>query len=387
MSSNRTPARTVRRQRGAAAVMFIVMAIMLLGMGGFAIDMSRAFVMRNELQNAADAAALAGAGALYRESYVPDWADARTAAQTAVVRNKSENKDLALGLVEVGWWNLDAVINPVSPSLPVVLGEIPAPTPTASYGAMVKVTVTKGGGANGGPMAMTLGRLLGVSDIPVSATAYAAVAKPPGTVNENFLIPFTIPTCFFEPGMLPDLWNSSTNKPVLPPVPFVIASGATAGHQNQCSPSCQCGQWTTFGEDDNSVPGVEDLIMNGNPDPVSFGDEINISPGTKASLYTDVETYLAGKEVAVAIIDQDSMMASAGTKATVEGFACIKILGAKKGGGSPSTTCRTWDGKPFEHGVEDNKCVIAQFSEAPCTVSGSGSSTSSTTILPPRLVY
>lgn len=53
-----------RRQRGAVAVAFILMAILLIGFVGLAVDSARLFVSKTELQNAADSCALAAAAAL-----------------------------------------------------------------------------------------------------------------------------------------------------------------------------------------------------------------------------------------------------------------------------------------------------------------------------------
>jgi len=49
------------RQRGAAAVLVALSLVVLVGMVGIVVDLGRLFVMRSELQNAADACALAAA--------------------------------------------------------------------------------------------------------------------------------------------------------------------------------------------------------------------------------------------------------------------------------------------------------------------------------------
>src|SRR5687767_12232606 len=50
-----------RRQEGAVAVMVALSLGVLLGLAGIVIDVGRLFVLRSELQNAADACALAAA--------------------------------------------------------------------------------------------------------------------------------------------------------------------------------------------------------------------------------------------------------------------------------------------------------------------------------------
>ena len=48
------------------------------------------------------------------------------------------------------------------------------------------------------------------------------------------------------------------------------------------------GEWTSFLIDANNVPTIRDLIVNGNPDPLTVGDNIYIQPGTKSVLYSDL---------------------------------------------------------------------------------------------------
>lgn len=55
----------LRNQRGATAIMVSSAMVMLVGFVALAIDLSHLYVVKNELQNAADAGALAGAQALY----------------------------------------------------------------------------------------------------------------------------------------------------------------------------------------------------------------------------------------------------------------------------------------------------------------------------------
>ena len=53
-----------RRQQGAVAIAFILLAALLIGFVGFGLDVGRLYVSKTELQNAADACALSAAGAL-----------------------------------------------------------------------------------------------------------------------------------------------------------------------------------------------------------------------------------------------------------------------------------------------------------------------------------
>lgn len=64
MSLNRNRQNVHRRQTGAVAVAFILLFVALLGFAGLAIDAGRLYISKTELQNAADACALAAASAL-----------------------------------------------------------------------------------------------------------------------------------------------------------------------------------------------------------------------------------------------------------------------------------------------------------------------------------
>ena len=66
--------------------LFIVLFIVFLAI---AVDLGRLYIVKNELQNAADAAALAGAKELYQTSQYIDANAVNTAAQNCALQNKS----------------------------------------------------------------------------------------------------------------------------------------------------------------------------------------------------------------------------------------------------------------------------------------------------------
>ncbi len=57
------------RERGSITLWLLGLAVMLMPLGGLALDLSRSFSERRALASAADAAALAGAGALDEGRY------------------------------------------------------------------------------------------------------------------------------------------------------------------------------------------------------------------------------------------------------------------------------------------------------------------------------
>ena len=58
--------RIFKQERGAVLVLVGVLMFVLIGFAALAIDLGHLYVVRNELQNAADSGALAGAHNLYK---------------------------------------------------------------------------------------------------------------------------------------------------------------------------------------------------------------------------------------------------------------------------------------------------------------------------------
>jgi Flp pilus assembly protein TadG len=244
----------------------------LLTFGAFAVDMPRVATARNELQNAADAAALAGASKLLASNSGPDWPDAASESSAAVSLNRSDGVALTAASVQTGYWNLTGT--------PSTL-EAQTMTPSTYDVPAVQVTVTRGSGVNGGAVSLLLGGFLDYLSTPASATA-VAVAAAPSTVGAGGLFPMVIDRC-----VLDQYWNAQTNEPTIDPstgqpYEFQIGNGQTYGG------TCQAGQWTSFLINANDVPTVRGLIASGNPGPISIGDNIWIEPGVKTTLYSDV---------------------------------------------------------------------------------------------------
>lgn len=74
MTTQETSRTGARRQRGAVGLIMPAMLIAIFSVGALAVDVARLIVVRNELQNAADAAALAGAAACIRPTRRPTGA-------------------------------------------------------------------------------------------------------------------------------------------------------------------------------------------------------------------------------------------------------------------------------------------------------------------------
>ena len=88
----------LNNQKGISAIIIAVCLVMLIGFIALSIDVSHLVVARNELQNAADSGALAGAAELYTDDGKSVDTDANQTGFDAAVANLSEQSP-----VEVNW--------------------------------------------------------------------------------------------------------------------------------------------------------------------------------------------------------------------------------------------------------------------------------------------
>lgn len=179
-------------QRGVAGVTVAILIGLIVMMAAFAIDIGHALVTRNELQNAADAAALSAGsqlGQIYlalppgdqqnmsRDLTPLEQSQIITSGETAGYANKASdvaNITIAAGEVELGTWDLNAKTF----------------TPTVTRPNAIQVTARRDGAANG-PITTFFAGIFGVNSMNVSATAVAALGTaggptPPGAVNAPF---------------------------------------------------------------------------------------------------------------------------------------------------------------------------------------------------------
>jgi len=182
--------------RGATAVMVALSLTVLLAMAAAAIDVGHALVARNELQNAADAAALAGArtlGIAY-EGMTPaemaiytltggDQAAIVAAAQATGVLNKAAAVDVAVNTadIQIGLW--DSATRTF--------------TATANQPRSVRVATHRDGSANG-PISTFLAGVVGMTSVNVSAVATAELTAIGSTPLGALDFPVAISELFFS---------------------------------------------------------------------------------------------------------------------------------------------------------------------------------------------
>ncbi|SDC50996.1 Putative Tad-like Flp pilus-assembly [Cupriavidus sp. YR651] len=298
-----------RYQRGAVGIMMPFMLISVLSVGALAMDVAHLVIVRNELQNAADAAALAGAAGLYPANPNPAWTNGVTKGTNAIALNKAAGTTLATGTVQAGYWNLTGTPAGLQPQ------DI---TPGTNDVPAVQVTISRSAGNNGGPVATLLAQVFDGGAKGTTATAVAVLAAP-GIIGNGGLFPVALSQCLYN-----YYWNSATNQPKIDPAtnkPYLFRIGS-AYHYGLC----ESGQWTTFKSTDNSATATRDLILNGNPAPVAIGDQIWIQDGTKTSNYNFITV---NKDYVMPVTNS----LNAGSLGPITAFAAFHVTAAVGGSG------------------------------------------------------
>lgn len=338
-------------QRGAVTLLVALTLPLLLGAAALVIDLAWLRVVRAELQNAADAAALAGAQPLTTAlPSAAQWTQAEEQARQAVTLNRAAGAPLQTGEVQTGYWNpwqSGAALQPLPHS------------PGAQEVPAVRVTVRRATGHNGGPVDTFLARLWDQAAVPLGASATAARVSP-GTLQPGGVFPLAVSQCLYA-----QFWDSSANPPGprLDPAtgaPYIFQMGS-AYHFG----GCDSAQWSSLQGGGNSASEVRDMIRSGNLQPLSVGDAIWVQSGTETTLYNAVKacSEAGNRSCALRVVPVlDTVVA--GSTGRIQGFACLRLIDAQNG----------------------QKYVLAQMSRSCPPVSGGGIGNDYGVRLPPRLM-
>ena len=263
MAPSRHIIKLLHGQRGGVAILFVLILPVLLGFAALAVDLARLSLTRVELQNAADAAALAGVRSLSDPSTVAsnqpyNWSAAAATARLVAQCNFANAVRIQSATIETGYWNLQNTS----------LGLRQLSTPGAGDVAAIRATVAM-------PLQFFFAPFLGISGRNVQASAIAVL---PAAAAGKGLFPMVI-----SKHLLDIYWNSTTRTPKL--VNGVAPTVKIGTTYNINGVSQLWGQWTTFKSQNNDVPSIRTLIQNGNPTELAIGDLTYIQPGAEATLY------------------------------------------------------------------------------------------------------
>ena len=187
----------IRRTEGSVAVITAVGLVAFLGMASLAIDMGHLYTTRNELQNVADAAALAAAGNLihdYGAGAVRDAAAAQQAALTVAQRQSQLSGQTAVGDADrndlsiiFGAWDIYKG-NPAT-----AWTEIGSTCSSDSNANAVKISIRRASGTVYGPVSNFLGGILGFNTSEVGANAIAYLGYTHEVPTATVKVPLTLP--------------------------------------------------------------------------------------------------------------------------------------------------------------------------------------------------
>jgi Flp pilus assembly protein TadG len=308
---------------GAVAIMTAIGLLAVCSAAALATDIGHLISVKNELQMASEASALAGARGLCTQipasaAFVdkPNWVNGSAMATDILGKNAADghllaNSDMQLGFWDLRWhWNT-APRNSTTGAITLLPQTTP---PNPLYVPAVRVKIDKKSGVNSGKVNFSLARVMGMADASSSGQAVAAVFPREGqgisSAPAQSCFPFAIPLSWVT-----QHWNEE------PYTTFYIGSSY---HEEDG------GQWTSFTTDSNQVPTIRDLIENGNPTPLAVGDQIWIQPGTRTTLYDDMGAN-TGKTGLLPVIADDF---SSHEHTAILAFVAFQVEGAGGSGNS-----------------------------------------------------
>jgi len=276
-------ARSAMNQRGVTAVLVAVLLVVLVGFTALAIDVGHLVLARNELQNAADAGALAGARFLYTEDGTAVKPEANQIAHEAATANMSENLAVEVnwvsgntGDVQRGHWRFaDSSFTPNDSLLPVDLWNATTEELDNNLDFINAIRVRTRRQST--PVASFFARIFGHQDFQVSTEAVGYIGFAGTLQPEEADQPIAI--------CKEALLNQSEEYTCS--VGRMINSGQNVA-------SHETGGWTSFSQDDPCTGGtnaqeVRGLVCaDGNPDMVILGGDIATNGGEIQSAFNQL---------------------------------------------------------------------------------------------------
>jgi len=297
----------LKSEKGVTAVYVAIMLFVFIGMFALAVDVGYMMAAKNESQNAADAAALAGARRLGENYYVstsPVTTDVTTVAQNTASQNKVAGQNPAVDNIDikVGTWT-------------------PPFAETSIFPNAVWAEVKREEGLASGAIDTFFARVLGINNYKIAATACAAISGP-CTSGES--IPLGIGRSWFE--------NVGANR------------GCTQIALNSTGSSCA--GWTTLSTTETKYSDMKDILTGAKPNPtVTVGQWINFKGGVNTpvlnaliDLFNDTTRYASNKtfnndgsvatwKTSVVVYEDHLSCDNPNSPMQVLGFATIKITG------------------------------------------------------------
>ena len=274
-----------RDQRGVTAIMVTICLFVLIGFGALAVDIGHLCVAHNELQNAADAGALAGARFLYNDDGTAVNPGANQVARDAATANKSEQNPVEVGFnaadenaddVQRGHWSFaSGTFTANNSTAPTELWNVSDAVLDANPDFINAVRVTARRQAM--PIASFLARIFGHESFEGNATAVGYIGFA------GILLPEDVdqPVAICMDSILNDSGEYTCN----------VGRMINSGNDNATD---ETGGWTSFNQDDPCTGGtnaqeVKSLVCaEGNPGTIFLGENIATNGGDIQSAFNDL---------------------------------------------------------------------------------------------------
>ena len=328
-----------KSNKGFVTALVALAMFVLIGFVALAIDLGYAYLVKGQLQTAADAGALAGAGTIYPANSSPspatfpppNFADAQISANAFVKYNSAAGANLSdanIVSIETGYYNLERNPSGIQPQSTIPTGKCSSTgsmcNPVANSGCAateecqfqdvpaVQVTVQKS-------VPTFFAKVFGIDAFPITATA-VSVTGPAQSVKGLF--PLAVSKCMVDNYFGPA-------HPV--PLPEITVSGpysAVAG--------CNTGEWTALTFCSNNGESTLIDLMNGTKraPTLSIGDNICISTGVKEPGYKYIQDNLIGAIVELPVVANLTTNSST----PITGFVAFEIGGLTGSGANTKIT-------------------------------------------------
>jgi Flp pilus assembly protein TadG len=320
---------TRKRYQGSVLVFVTLGLLAFVGIAAWATETGRAWQTKSQLQAAADSSALAGVASLLINSFgTVDEAAARAASSAYGPQHDALGTAVTIANadIDVGSWTLGTRIFTPMPG-----------STNPDLVRAVRVRSRRDENVNGS-VETILGKALGVDSVPVSTEAVAYWGFAGGGGEGVADLPIAIDCCAVA-GSACNLNLCETIGDTIPNE-CPLTYGGTSSCLEFFSTPEQNACWTLFDGDSPSisVPGMTDIVQNGNPDDID--DPMYLDNGTKTPVVQDIQDKfqeLGSDTDADGIVDSwfvtlpvvqcqnPGDQCASGTPQEIVGFLCMNI--------------------------------------------------------------
>lgn len=276
--------RRLSNQKGATIIVVALVLVVLIGVAALAIDLGYLYIVRGELQNAADSGALAGAQVLYINNGTSINPGVYQTALALVSANYSEKSPVAVKSIERGHWSFATktfTSREGTNMQPVSLWNVTSAQLDADLNfinAVRVITTRKIVAGTNMPEEPFFARIFGISGPTIDAIAVAYIGFA-GTLTPNDV---DQPIAICKESLL-NAGNYSCN----------VGRMINSGNSQQSSITGETGGWTDFNQVNPCQGGtnastLKKLICgSGNPNPMALGQNLATQGGAVSTALSD----------------------------------------------------------------------------------------------------